>query len=86
MCHILFKKKLVRGLGNTVDVPAVDVTCRLSMKLAGCRCSVPLSMCALLPRTFFAPQVVKRLPNLKKLDGIPIDVDEKEAAAAARGG
>mmetsp|Transcript_10242 Transcript_10242/g.29275 ORF Transcript_10242/g.29275 Transcript_10242/m.29275 type:complete len:199 (-) Transcript_10242:103-699(-) len=29
-------------------------------------------------------EVIKRLPNLKKLDGIPVDVDEKEAAEAAR--
>jgi dynein light chain 1, axonemal len=25
-------------------------------------------------------QVIKRLPNLKKLDGIPVDVDEREQA------
>lgn len=31
------------------------------------------------------PQVLKRLPNLKKLDGIPVDVDERDAALAARG-
>ncbi len=30
-------------------------------------------------------QVVKRLPNLKKLDGIAVDVDEREQANAARG-
>ena len=30
-------------------------------------------------------QVIKRLPNLKKLDGIPVDVDERDAAAAKRG-
>lgn len=30
-------------------------------------------------------QVVKRLPNLKKLDGVPIEVEEREAAQAARG-
>ncbi|KAK9863996.1 hypothetical protein WJX84_009052 [Apatococcus fuscideae] len=30
-------------------------------------------------------EVLKRLPNLKKLDGIPVDVDEREAAAAKRG-
>ena len=29
-------------------------------------------------------QVLKRLPNLKKLDGIPVDVDERDAAAAKR--
>jgi dynein light chain 1 len=29
-------------------------------------------------------QVLKRLPNLKKLDGIPVDVDEREQAIAAR--
>eukprot|EP00191_Tetraselmis_sp_GSL018_P005455 CAMPEP_0177600568 /NCGR_PEP_ID=MMETSP0419_2-20121207/13718_1 /TAXON_ID=582737 /ORGANISM="Tetraselmis sp., Strain GSL018" /LENGTH=199 /DNA_ID=CAMNT_0019093621 /DNA_START=300 /DNA_END=899 /DNA_ORIENTATION=+ len=29
-------------------------------------------------------EVLKRLPNLKKLDGIPVDVDEKDAAQAAR--
>lgn len=28
-------------------------------------------------------QVIKRVPQLKKLDGIPVDVDEREAAAAA---
>jgi hypothetical protein len=28
-------------------------------------------------------QVLKRIPNLKKLDGVPIDVDEREAAKAA---
>mmetsp|Transcript_30936 Transcript_30936/g.100749 ORF Transcript_30936/g.100749 Transcript_30936/m.100749 type:complete len:204 (+) Transcript_30936:76-687(+) len=28
-------------------------------------------------------EVLKRLPNLKKLDGIPIDADERDAAAAA---
>jgi dynein light chain 1 len=28
-------------------------------------------------------QVIKRLPNLKKLDGIPVDVDEKDAAKNA---
>lgn len=27
-------------------------------------------------------QVIKRLPQLKKLDGIPIDVDERESAKA----
>ena len=27
-------------------------------------------------------EVIKRIPNLKKLDGIPVDVDEKEAAQA----
>lgn len=32
------------------------------------------------------PQVVKRLPNLKKLDGMPVDVDEREQANVARGG
>jgi dynein light chain 1 len=31
-------------------------------------------------------QVIKRLPNLKKLDGIPVDVDEREQAKTARGG
>lgn len=31
----------------------------------------------------FVLQVVKRIPQLKKLDGIPVDVDEREAAAAA---
>ncbi len=30
-------------------------------------------------------QVIKRLPNLKKLDGIPVDVDERDAAKAAKG-
>lgn len=25
-------------------------------------------------------QMIKRLPQLKKIDGIPIDVDEREAA------
>ncbi|GAX77353.1 hypothetical protein CEUSTIGMA_g4799.t1 [Chlamydomonas eustigma] len=30
-------------------------------------------------------EVIKRLPNLKKLDGIPVDVDERDAAKAARG-
>jgi len=29
-------------------------------------------------------QVIKRLPNLKKLDGIPVDVDEKEQAALSK--
>lgn len=28
-------------------------------------------------------EVIKRVPQLKKLDGIPVDVDEREAAAAA---
>lgn len=32
------------------------------------------------------PQVLKRLPNLKKLDGIPVDVDERDQALQARGG
>jgi hypothetical protein len=31
-------------------------------------------------------QVLKRLPNLKKLDGIPVDVDERDQAMQARGG
>jgi len=31
-------------------------------------------------------QVLKRLPNLKKLDGIPVDVDERDQALQARGG
>eukprot|EP01024_Parvocaulis_polyphysoides_P065881 TRINITY_DN7705_c1_g1_i1.p2 TRINITY_DN7705_c1_g1~~TRINITY_DN7705_c1_g1_i1.p2 ORF type:complete len:195 (-),score=43.81 TRINITY_DN7705_c1_g1_i1:41-625(-) len=30
-------------------------------------------------------EVLKRLPNLKKLDGQPVDVDEVEAAMAAKG-
>ena len=30
-------------------------------------------------------QVLKRLPNLKKLDGIPVDVDERDQAMQARG-
>lgn len=29
--------------------------------------------------------MLKRLPQLKKLDGIPIDVDERDAAKAAGG-
>ena len=33
-----------------------------------------------------AAQVLKRLPNLKKLDGIPVDVDERDQALQARGG
>lgn len=28
-------------------------------------------------------QVLRRIPGLKKLDGVPIDVDERDAAAAA---
>ena len=28
-------------------------------------------------------QILKRLPHLKKLDGIPVDVDERESAAKA---
>lgn len=31
-------------------------------------------------------EVVKRLPNLKKLDGKPIEMEERDAALAARGG
>jgi hypothetical protein len=31
-------------------------------------------------------QVLKRLPNLKKLDGIPVDVDERDLALQACGG
>jgi hypothetical protein len=31
------------------------------------------------------PQVLKRLPNLKKLDGVPVDVDERDQALQARG-
>eukprot|EP00775_Hariotina_reticulata_P013112 gene13112-13240_t len=31
-------------------------------------------------------EVLKRLPNLKKLDGIPVDVDERDQALQARGG
>lgn len=30
-------------------------------------------------------QVLKRLPQLKKLDGIPVDVDERDQAKAAGG-
>ena len=30
-------------------------------------------------------QIIKRVPQLKKLDGIPVDVDERDAAKAARG-
>lgn len=29
-------------------------------------------------------EVIKRIPGLKKLDGIPVDVDEKDAAEQAR--
>ena len=29
-------------------------------------------------------EVLKRVPQLLKLDGIPVDVDEREAAAAAK--
>ena len=29
-------------------------------------------------------EVIKRLPQLKKLDGIPVDVDEREAAEAKK--
>jgi len=29
-------------------------------------------------------QVIKRLPNLKKLDGIPVDVDEREQASLSK--
>jgi len=28
------------------------------------------------------PQVLKRVPTLKKLDGQPVDVEEREAATA----
>ena len=30
-------------------------------------------------------EIIKRVPQLKKLDGIPVDVDERDAAKAARG-
>jgi dynein light chain 1 len=39
----------------------------------------PDLLCAVL-------QVLKRLPNLKKLDGIPVDVDERDQALQERGG
>jgi hypothetical protein len=29
-------------------------------------------------------QVLKRLPNLKKLDGVPISAEERDAAKAAK--
>ena len=29
-------------------------------------------------------EVIKRLPQLKKLDGIPVDVDEREAAESKK--
>lgn len=29
-------------------------------------------------------QVIRRLPNLRKLDGIPVDVDEREQANASK--
>jgi hypothetical protein len=29
-------------------------------------------------------QVIKRVPQLRKLDGIPVDVDEREQAQAAK--
>lgn len=38
------------------------------------------------PRADVPAQVLKRLPNLKKLDGIPVDVDERDQALQARGG
>lgn len=41
----------------------------------------------MLAAYFVTPiQVLKRLPNLKKLDGIPVDVDERDQALQARGG
>ena len=50
-----------------------------------CWHSASLYVCArpALPRR---TQVLKRLPNLKKLDGIPVDVDERDQAIQARGG
>uniref|UniRef100_A0A6U0YTQ6 Dynein axonemal light chain 1 n=1 Tax=Polytomella parva TaxID=51329 RepID=A0A6U0YTQ6_9CHLO len=30
-------------------------------------------------------EVIKRIPNLKKLDGVPVDVDERDQALAQRG-
>jgi hypothetical protein len=29
-------------------------------------------------------KVLKRVPHLKKLDGVPVDVDERDQALAAR--
>lgn len=37
------------------------------------------------PAELMLLQVLKRLPNLKKLDGIPVDVDERDQALQARG-
>ena len=30
-------------------------------------------------------EVIKRIPNIKKIDGMPVDVDERDAANQARG-
>lgn len=40
---------------------------------------------ALESRVHAGAQVLKRLPQLKKLDGIPVDVDERDQAKAAGG-
>ena len=54
----------------------VQVQIRSSVHAAACT----VSRC---DRGVVCLQVLKRVPGLKKLDGIPIDVDEREAAKAA---
>eukprot|EP00983_Pelagomonas_calceolata_P010047 326135-Pelagomonas_calceolata.AAC.3 len=61
-----------------------EARCRAQCMLALMR----LICCALshgAPLFFLrAIEVIKRLPNLKKLDGIPVDVDEREQASLSK--
>ena len=41
------------------------------------------SLHRLLTKQSYCVQVLKRLPNLKKLDGAPVESEERDAAIAA---
>lgn len=66
--------------------PGSRKSLQVRYKAAACRavtCATFVLCCDGLPPPLHRIQVVKRLPALKKLDGIPIDVDEREAAKTA---
>lgn len=43
----------------------------------------PMAICFAL-MGLMVVQVVKRLPSLKKVDGVPVSLEEREAAEASR--
>lgn len=57
--------------------------CAELLSLVGGKVLWPMAICFAL-MGLMVVQVVKRLPSLKKVDGVPVSLEEREAAEASR--